>query len=168
MMQNCFFQKYIYNIYITNIDDLRGGGTFQPYNYQNSLITRLNYIKITLKVDFMKKIGPWPPQHFFRGRGKKNFRAQIRRTQIFLDAPNSAPPGKILYPPLPAIYNPMYKKLYRKSNIQSIKRALKFPVNYSVHYSVQKGRGEGVGYTANAVHLPLYHSLSSPSYDWSR
>ena len=86
----------------------------------------------------MKKIWPWPPQHYFHSGARQFFRAQIHQNPVFLDASNpcSPPPGKILYPPLLAIYNPMYKKLYQKSNIQSIKRALKFPVNYSVHYSV--------------------------------
>ena len=51
-----------------------GEGTIWLYNCQNSLTTRQNYIKITLKVDFYKKkkIWLWPSQNFFKW-GPKHF-----------------------------------------------------------------------------------------------
>ena len=86
-----------------------GGATFQLYNDPNSLQTRLKQIKITLKVDFIKKVMPWPLQHFFQ-RGVRVSQkvfcalcAQIHQNSDFSNA--SGPPGKILYPSLVLILN---------------------------------------------------------------
>ena len=59
----------------------------------------LKYIKITLKIDFIR--GPGPLSIFFRG-ARKFLARKFTETRIFLRTPRilpPPPPGKILYPP---------------------------------------------------------------------
>ena len=79
------------------------GGTIWLYNCQNSLKTRLKYIKITLQVDSYKKNLALAQKNFFRGGsgGPENFRKFIKR-RFFLSIlpppplknPVSAPEGE--------------------------------------------------------------------------
>ena len=60
----------------------QGKATIGINNCQNSLYTRLKYIRITLKVDFYKtKSGSGPHRVFFSERGQKMFCASRAKSQ---------------------------------------------------------------------------------------
>ena len=79
------FRKNLWNIVIERNRDVDGGRR-GGNNFYFSLKTRLNSIKITLKVGFLKK-SDLGPSAFYQRAARK-----LTETQIFSDAWNSASP----------------------------------------------------------------------------